>query len=231
MNAVDRLKIDYDFSKMQGIFNRAQELNDFARERAETVLDLVRDREKYFCPPGCNECCYGSILMSYTEFTFIMLYLQAHWSREQIENLFRERIGLLQNEESLLCPFLAEEAKTRHCRIYAARPLICRVFGTSASPCNRSINSTHFPEELFYRAYDLFYYGGSQFIALNLDEKWSLFEAPFALWCLADDSKESRRFLREFILEKGDSLRAVLYDQQAKTFFHYARGQKVIMPT
>lgn len=229
MSSLNRQKIKYDFTKMKGLFQRPQELNNFALERAKKVAYLLRNKEKYHCPTDCNNCCYGSILMSYTEFTSIMLYLQNNWTPEQIESLFRERVGLLQNEESLLCPFLQEEAGARHCRIYPARPLICRVFGTSASPCEQPIIPSHLEEELFYQAYDLFYYAGNQFIALDLDSKWSVYEAPFAFWCLADDSEESRSFLRSFIEEKGESLRTVLYDQEEKAFFYYFRGQKEIL--
>ena len=107
-----REKIKYDFSKMRGLFQRPEHLNYFALERMDAVADLLRDKEKYHCPAHCNKCCYGSILMSYTEFTFIMFYIQQNWSAEQIEDLFQERVGLLQNEESLLCPFLQEDANS-----------------------------------------------------------------------------------------------------------------------
>ncbi len=226
-----REKLNYDFTKMKELFQRPEQLNNFALERMEKVAYLLRDKEKYHCPADCNTCCYGSILMSYTEFTFIMLYLQDNWTTEQIGELFRERVGLLQNEESLLCPFLQEETGARHCRIYPARPLICRVFGTTASPCQQPVAPSLLAEELFYQTYDLFYYSGNQFIALNLDREWAVYEAPFAFWCLADDSTESRSFLRSFIEERGDSFRAVLYDQEEKAFFYYSRGRKEIIPT
>lgn len=229
INNMKRQKINYDFTKMKGIFQRPEELNNFALERMEKVAYLLKDKEKYHCPADCNDCCYGSILMSYTEFTLIMLYLQHNWTPEEMAALFRERVGLLQNDESLLCPFLQEEAGARHCRIYPARPLICRVFGTTASPCKQPVTPSHLNDELFYQAYDLFYYSSGQFIALDIDRKWSVYEAPFAFWCLADDSEESRSFLRSFVEEKGDSLRAVLYDQEAKMFFYYSRGNKEII--
>ncbi len=226
-----REKINYDFSKMKELFQRTEHLNYFALERMETVLYLLRDKEKYHCPAHCNKCCYGSILMSYTEFTFIMLYIQQNWAAEKTGDLFQERVGLLQNEESLLCPFLQEDANSRHCLIYPARPLICRVFGTTASPCEQPVTSSHLEDELFYQAYDLLYYSSNRLIALDLDPEWSVYEAPFALWCLADDGPESRSFLRSFIEESGDSFRAVLYDQKEKTFFYYSGGKKEILQT
>lgn len=226
-----REKINYDFSKMKGLFQRPENLNCFALERMETVSGLLRDKEKYHCPAHCNKCCYGSILMSYTEFTFIMLYLQQNWGTEQIGGLFQERVGLLQDEKSLLCPFLQEDAGSRHCLIYPARPLICRVFGTTASPCEQPLTPSHLEEELFYQAYDLFYYSNNRVIALDLDAEWSVYEAPFALWCLADDCPESRSFLRSFVEESGDSLRAIFYDQKDKTYFYYCGGEKEILQT
>ena len=101
-------------------------------------------------------------------------------------------------------------------------------FGTSASPCEQPIIPSHLEEELL-SSLRSFYYAGNQFIALDLDSKWSVYEAPFAFWCLADDSEESRSFLRSFIEEKGESLRTVLYDQEEKAFFYYFRGQKEIL--
>ena len=222
-----RNKLDYAFSKLKALFQRPEQINSFAVERVEAVANMLKEKEKYHCPTDCRLCCYGAILMSYTEFTSIMLYLQNNWRAEQTQELFRERVGLMQNEQSLLCPFLQEEAVARHCLIYPARPLICRVFGTTASPCAEDITASVLEEELFYQAYNLLYYAHNQFIALSLDEEWALFEAPFAFWCLADSEPESRRFLRFLVAEKGESFKAVFYHQRDKIFFTYSDGRQI----
>lgn len=223
-------KINIDFSALQGIFHRPKPLNDFALERMERVRLLLGDYEVFNCPAYCKECCYGSILMSYTEFTYIMLFLQQHWPQQKIEELFQQKVGILQESGTLLCPFLREEANIEHCSIYAARPLICRVFGTEASPCQQeAVQPAKLPESLFYHAYNLLYYSNDAFIALELGGGWALFEAPFALWCLADNSKETRSRLRSLLEERKDTFNAVLYDSRENLFFVYSQGKRVIL--
>ncbi|RJX25774.1 MAG: YkgJ family cysteine cluster protein [Dethiobacter sp.] len=222
-------KIEYDFSSLEGIFQRPEPLNAFALERMERVRHLLRDYEVYNCPPHCKQCCYGSILMSYTEFTYIILYIRKNWSLQKIEKFFRDNVGLLQVNGALLCPFLQEEAGIEHCSIYAARPLICRVFGTMAAPCQEPVEPGDLQENLFYQAYNLLYYSNDILIALNLDREQALFEAPFALWCLADNSEETRGFLRTLLEERKDSFNAVLYDCGQNNFYAYHQGMKVIL--
>jgi len=225
-------RIDFDFTMLEGIFSRPKELNDFAIERMEHVRLLLGPYEAYNCPPSCNECCYGSILMSYTEFTYILLFLQKRCPQFKIKELFRNRVGIMQDNGNLLCPFLQEKASSKHCSIYVARPLICRVFGTQASPCHQqAMRPSPLPESLFYEAYNLLYYCNDTFIALELDERWALFEAPFALWCLADNSKETRSYLSRLLQERKDTFNAVLYDSSENIFFAYRRGQRVLLST
>lgn len=225
MNAEKR--INYNFGEMKGIFERPETLNNFAREKLERVKRLLEGKEKYGCPSSCKRCCYGTILMSYTEFTYIMLYLQEEWKEENLHNFFKQKVGLLQEDRrALLCPFLEENAFEKHCLIYPARPLICRVFGTTAAECGEPIVPSFLDEKLFYFAYNLLYYSGEQFIALNLDEKIALYEAPFALWCLADDSSEGREFLIRLIEKEGDSFQGVLYERPHNRFFVLENGVK-----
>ncbi|MGI6329082.1 MAG: YkgJ family cysteine cluster protein [Dethiobacteria bacterium] len=227
-------KLDYDFTSLEGVFQRPEPLNVFALERMDAVKDLFRDRESYNCPPSCRQCCYGSILMSYTEFNYIMLYLEESWSWEKIIDLFQTKVGLLADNDgtdTLLCPFLQEDAEKEHCSIYRARPLICRVFGTAAAPCGEPITPSAMEESLFYRAYDLLYYGSGRenFIALNLHKNWAIYEAPFALWCLADNSEETRMYLYNLIASQKNSFNAVLYDREECNFFVYRNGYKTIL--
>ncbi len=220
-------KIPFDFSALQEIFRRPEPLNRFAREGMAEVKYLLRGGDPYRCDPSCYRCCTGSILMSYTEFTYVTLYLQETWPERHIEELMRNRVGRLQEDEvKLLCPFLEIDAPSRHCRIYPARPLICRAFGTTAAPCGE-VEPAHMEEESFNRAYSLLYYGDTHnFIALQLSPEWALFQAPFALWCLADGGEEPRAFLCSLLERKKESYRAVLYDLQENRFFTFLRGKK-----
>ncbi len=220
-------RIAYDFSSLNNIFQRPEPLNAFARERMGRVCNLLKKYEVYHCLPHCKQCCYGAIIMSYTEFTAIMLYLEERWPDSERSVFFRNKVGLLQDNGQLLCPFLQEKAEIRHCCIYEARPLICRVFGTAAAPCQEPIEPGPLAENLFYQAYDLLYYDRGNFIALNLDEEWALFEAPFALWCLADESSGARQYLRSLIEKKKSSFHAVLYNCHQNYFFVYHEGERI----
>lgn len=214
-------------SSFSGIFERPEPINEFAFQRMETLNQLFEQCAKYNCPPSCKSCCYGSILMSYTEFSAITVYLQQHWSAAQLQELFSGRLGLLNENGMLLCPFLNKDAAQDHCRIYPIRPLICRVFGTTAAPCDEGITPSCLDHELFNHGHQLLYYSGSQFIALNISQNWSLFEAPFALWCLADNSEEDRRLLCELLLQNGDSYRAIIFDRAHNSFFTLKEGKKL----
>ncbi|MGI6308424.1 MAG: YkgJ family cysteine cluster protein [Dethiobacteria bacterium] len=220
-------RIAYDFSSLKNIYQRPEPLNAFAWERMAKVCNLLKKYEVYHCLPHCKQCCYGAIIMSYTEFNFIMLHIQERWSAQERRAFFRHNVGRLQDNGSFLCPFLQEDAAVRHCRIYEARPLICRVFGTAAAPCQEPIEPGLLTENLFYQAYNLLYYSHNNFIALNLDEEWAIFEAPFALWCLADNSAETREYLRALIEKEKNSFHAVLYDCRENTFFVYRQGERI----
>jgi len=223
-------RIDRDFSAAKGIFDRPDSLNNYAREKMKELDALLKNHTVYNCPPSCKNCCYGSILMSYTEFTAITLHLQETWPPDKLRKLMSDRVGLLKENGMLLCPFLKINADHEHCGIYAIRPLICRVFGTAAAPCEEEgMLPSPLENELFNIAHTLLYYSGSQFIALNLDPDWALFEAPFALWCLADNSEGDRRFLCQLIKKRGDSFHAVLFDRREHYFFTLHRGEKNII--
>ncbi len=220
-------RINYPFNSLGGIFERPEPLDNFARERMEEVKRLLQGSEKYNCPVQCSRCCYGSILMSYTEFNYIILHIGREWLPGERDFFFRERVGLLQDDSTLLCPFLREEADREHCSIYPSRPLICRVFGTTAAPCSEPIEQLELEERIFYQAYDLLYYDRDRFIALVLDHEWALYEAPFALWCLADSGDDSREYLSSLVSEREDSFNAVLYDSNKYEFFTLRKGDKI----
>ncbi|MEW5921642.1 MAG: YkgJ family cysteine cluster protein [Bacillota bacterium] len=218
-----------DFSDLDGIFKRPETLNSFARQKMLELNYILKDSHIYNCPPACKHCCYGSILMSYTEFSAITLYLQENWSPEQVRELMTQQVGLAKDDGMLLCPFLHTEAKREHCSIYPVRPLICRVFGTTAAPCEEEIVPMPLADELFHLGYRLLYYSGNRFIALNLNAELALFEAPFALWCLADNSETDRRFLCNYLENNGDSLRAVLFDRIRNVFFSLHQGERILL--
>lgn len=222
-------QIPYNFTSLANIFTRPESLNEFAQENMTQVQEMLRHSENYNCSPSCNNCCYGSILMSYTEFNYILLYLEQCWSSEQLNDFFEHDIKIIQSDTTILCPFLNSKETTEHCKIYQARPLICRVFGTTAAPCEEDVEPVFLDESLFYRAYDHLYYANSQFIALTISDDWALFEAPFAFWCLADNDGQSRSFLQQFIQENNDSFHSVLYDLHKRHFFIMRDGKREVI--
>ena len=222
-------KIPFDFKSLGNIFTRPEQLNDFARESMGRVHEMLKDRENYNCATWCSQCCYGSILMSYTEFNSILLHLEYAWSIWQVNKLLQDRVGIVQDHSTMLCPFLDQGKESEHCQIYQVRPLICRIFGTTAAPCNEDIEPVTLEEELFYWAYDQLYYANNQFIALTISEDWALFKSPFAFWCLADNDQNSRDYLQQYILENNDSFHAVLYHLKERHFFTIAEGERIII--
>ena len=221
--------IPYDFTRLHNLFTRPDSLNEFAHNSMGQVQEMLRHSDNYNCSPSCNRCCYGSILMSYTEFNYIWLYLEQCWSSEQMNVLLQQDVKAFQDDTTLRCPFLASNKSAEHCKIYQARPLICRVFGTTAAPCEEGIEPAFLDDNLFYRAYDQLYYANNQLIALTISDDWALFEATFAFWCLADNDKASRQFLLQFIQNNNDSFHAVLYDLHNRHFFTISKGEHKII--
>lgn len=80
-------------------------------------IRLFRSRIPAFeCVPGCHDCC-GPVTTSSEEMSRLPLKSAAEHQRAL---------------DALSCPHLGE----RGCQVYNERPLICRLFGTTASlPC------------------------------------------------------------------------------------------------
>ena len=96
-------KINYDFLSLEGIFQRPETLNALPGKNGTCQANL-RDYEVYNCPSCCKQCCYSSILMSYTEFTYIML-ISRKTGTERIEKLFRDKVGIYKTP--MLCSALS----------------------------------------------------------------------------------------------------------------------------
>jgi len=205
------MKLAFPFGSIIAKVNdKPEQMTAYAAQRMALVRETLRDMPPYACPPSCNLCCHGTILMSYVEYVHILHVMFSRLAKEELSAFFAERLGTLEEENKLLCPFVHDEKESRHCSIYADRPLVCRVFGTSASPCAEEIAFPPFPEPLFYRAYDLLYDaedGG--FIGLPLVEDLALYEAPFDLWAIADSGHTAELLA---LFARHGSMRAVLCD-------------------
>jgi len=83
-------------------------------ERAKSlVLEIYDAIPDFECVPGCADCC-GTIKFTYIERQIILEYARKN-------NIKIEMVSATKN-----CPVLDENNR---CKIYPARPLICRLFG------------------------------------------------------------------------------------------------------
>jgi Fe-S-cluster containining protein len=211
-------KLNFNFSDiLETVSDKPADMLEYAKEQMGRVKQLLNEMPDYTCPPSCKECCHGSILMSYVEYINALQGLRERYGPDRLAEIFTERLGVLEDEGKLLCPFVNDAKEEEHCGIYQERPLICRVFGTTASPCEEDIAHPHFPEGPFYRAYNLLYYvDDGSFIGLPLTEGLALYEAPFDIWAIADSGQVEE--LMELFAQHG-SMRAVICDLAEDTYF------------
>jgi len=216
-------KLAFDFQAiLSSILDKPTEMLDYAGEQMERVRGLLQAMPAYTCPSSCKLCCHGSILMSYVEYVHILHRLRENYNAEKLLALFSRRLGVLEEADKLLCPFVEESKEAEHCAIYHDRPLICRVYGTTAAPCAAEIEQPHFPAGAFYQAYNLLYYlADGSFIGLPLSDGLALFEAPFPIWAAADSDKVEE--VLSIFAEHG-SMRAVICDVPANRFFTILPG-------
>ena len=80
-------------------------------ENDKTIDELRRQIPSFACTPGCHDCC-GPVTASSEEMARL-----PYKSDEEHDKAFAE----------LNCPHLGDKG----CTVYAERPLICRLFGTT----------------------------------------------------------------------------------------------------
>jgi Fe-S-cluster containining protein len=216
-------KLDIRFQDiLDAIGEKPIDMTTYAREQMERVRELLQKMPDYTCSPSCNLCCHGSILMSYVEYVSILSCLRERYGPERLIEILADRMGVLEEEGKLLCPFVNDDREAEHCGIYHDRPLICRVFGTTASPCTENMEHPFFPEAPFYRAYNMLYYvEDGSFIGLPLTDELALYEAPFDIWAIADSGQTEE--LMSLFIEHG-SMRAVICDVLPNKFFTLLPG-------
>ncbi|NGZ76405.1 YkgJ family cysteine cluster protein [Saccharibacillus alkalitolerans] len=140
--------------------SRAAHMTRLYREVERTIESYRADSPKQPpCREGCGACCSDYFPVSQVEFELLLVYMERHWSRAEIEEAFdraEENLLLLERENpqmhaslthpvdrkgeldavrhhagrnSFPCPLLDRE-KGR-CRVYPARPFLCRTHGSS----------------------------------------------------------------------------------------------------
>lgn len=97
-------------------------------EQIEAETDRFKDEFSIHCAPGCGTCCeHFNPDITTLEASLVAAHLLVDGEkRHLIERLYREGV------DEGPCP-LYDQDTPYHCTVYAVRPLICRLFGSSSS--------------------------------------------------------------------------------------------------
>ncbi|WP_246369862.1 YkgJ family cysteine cluster protein [Saccharibacillus deserti] len=140
--------------------SRAAQINRLYQDVERTIEDYRAGSPKQPpCHEGCSSCCSDYFPVSQVEFELLLVYMERHWSREEIREAFgraEENLAALERENpamhaslthtvdrkgeleavrrhagrnSFPCPLL--DADSGRCRVYPARPFLCRTHGSS----------------------------------------------------------------------------------------------------
>ncbi len=113
-------------------FPGLNELQSLWRE-IDTQINHFKSATNLDCPPGCARCCRtfsGKIEVSIFEMLPLSIYL---WQRGEAE-IFLEKIKVA--DQGSPCVLLRTELSAQDkggCQFYDFRPLVCRLFGYSAT--------------------------------------------------------------------------------------------------
>ena len=222
---MERLPIDY--TALKGLPPPDGETLATARARMAQAEELLEGAPPCHCPADCCDCCQGTILMSYYEYVTILDYLLKE-APAAVPGLLTDRLGVLKEGRALLCPFLQDGFSQRHCSIYPARPLICRVYGTLAAPCHLGIESAHLGEDTYDRAHKKVHLDeDGELTGLYLDDDLVLCQAPFDLWLLVDLEGPPAAAVLAYFREDGESLGAVLLNPARGQLFALQDGREI----
>lgn len=140
--------------------SRAARITRLYREVDQEISDYRASSPKQPpCREGCSSCCSDYFPVSQVEFELLLVYMERHWSKAEIEEAFdraEENLLALEQENppmyaslthpvdrkgeleavrhhagrnSFPCPLLDRE--NGRCRVYPARPFLCRTHGSS----------------------------------------------------------------------------------------------------
>ncbi|WP_256972571.1 YkgJ family cysteine cluster protein [Saccharibacillus sp. O23] len=140
--------------------SRAARIVRLYREVEQEIADYRASSPKQPpCREGCSSCCSDYFPVSQVEFELLLVYMERHWSKAEIEEAFdraEENLLALKQENppmydsltrpvdrkgeleavrhhagrnSFPCPLLDRE--NGRCRVYPARPFLCRTHGSS----------------------------------------------------------------------------------------------------
>lgn len=86
------------------------------------------------CPPACGSCCHGFMPdLLPIEADYIAFFLLSNGCTPCDTDRPYGLLSLNSSSSPSPCPFYRDDQPGANCRIYEARPLICRLFGFSAT--------------------------------------------------------------------------------------------------
>ncbi|MBU0623054.1 MAG: YkgJ family cysteine cluster protein [Gammaproteobacteria bacterium] len=91
-------------------------------EKLTEIDALYSTIPSFKCKPGCADCC-GPI--HYSRLEFYRCVKASGRSLQQVRDQIQKDVS----NNDYRCPFL--NRKTNQCSVYAVRPAICRIFGTT----------------------------------------------------------------------------------------------------
>lgn len=105
-------------------------------EAQQSFIDTAAQRGIHLaCPPGCGSCCHGFMPdVLPVEADYIAYFLLSHGACPTGEPVLAYNAFSVRAEDSPSpCPFHDPDRPGQNCRIYEARPLVCRLFGFSST--------------------------------------------------------------------------------------------------
>ncbi len=121
-------------------------------ERTAAIADAAEHRAKArnvtACRKGCVWCCYQNVRASAAEVFYLVRWLRAHFSAENLRALTAHadetaaRLKAMPQRERARIACALLDPATGACRAHEARPLQCRgVLSVSAQTCQRAVES------------------------------------------------------------------------------------------
>ena len=119
--------IDEAICEYQGLYSGMviEKMKSFY-EGCDSRLDKFVMLSGISCPSGCGQCCkYYNPFVKKAEALYIAAYILFSDEKDFLTSLLEKDA----KESSPFCPLYNDE-NPHHCRIYPARPLTCRLFGS-----------------------------------------------------------------------------------------------------
>lgn len=198
-------------------------------EKARKIQSFTNKLPPFQCPAGCYTCCSDIVLMSYVEYRLILDYLKKTWPIPAILETFKKYVGKISFNNSPLCPFVNHDLHHGHCRIYHARPLVCRAYGTAVHPCTHVDLGKYPPcdEKIYHQVHFDLMHDGKDVIGIEIDDNRTILLTSFEFWTILDVVKTGARkkIFNTYIANRRFNFSAIIADKNNQLIV-YEHGKK-----